>query len=99
MIGEFGSYDWRGRKLREWLLHLLRYAVTREPSDRTAALAVAAELDSLDEQWRPAAPRFFLKTTEEVCSAIPASAATRGSLFYSDWWEFGAPGEIRTPDP
>ena len=70
MIPEFGSHDWRGRKLQEWLLLLLRYAVTREPSDRSAALAMADELDSLGGQWRPAAPRFFLKTSEEVCSAI-----------------------------
>jgi hypothetical protein len=71
MITEFGSHDWRGRKLQEWLLLLLRYAVTREPSDRSAALAMADELDSLGGQWRPAAPRFFLETSEEVCSAIP----------------------------
>ena len=72
MITEFGSHDWRGRKLQEWLLLLLRYAVTRAPSDRSAALAMADELDSLGGQWRPAAPRFFLETSEEVCSAIPA---------------------------
>ena len=72
MIGEFGSHDWRGRKRQEWLLLLLRYAVTRELSDRSAAFAMADELDSLGGQWRPAAPRFFLKTSQEVCSAIPA---------------------------
>jgi hypothetical protein len=72
MITEFSSNDWRGRKLQEWLLLLLRYAVTRAASDRSAALAMADELDSLGGQWRPAARRFFLKTTEEVCLAIPA---------------------------
>ena len=72
MITEFGSHDWRGRKLQEWLLLLLRYAVTREPSDRSAALAMADELDSLGGRWRPAAPRFFLRTSDEVCSAIVA---------------------------
>jgi len=73
MIGEFGLHDWRGRKLQEWLLLLLRFAITREPSDRSAALAMADELDSLGGQWRPSAARFFLKTTEEVRSAIPAA--------------------------
>ena len=73
MTSEFGSHDWRGRKLQEWLLLLLRYAVTREPSDRSAALAMADELDSLGGQWRPGAPRFFLKTGAEVCSAIAAA--------------------------
>jgi len=70
MVVEFDSHDWRGRKLQEWLLLLLRYAVTREPSDRSAALAMADELDSLGGQWRPAAPRFFLRTSDEVCGAV-----------------------------
>jgi len=59
-------------EVASWLLLLLRYAVTREPSDRSAALAMADELDSLGGQWRPTAPRFFLKTIEDVCLAIPA---------------------------
>jgi hypothetical protein len=64
--------DWRDRKVREWLLLLLRFAITREPSDRSAALAMADELDSLGVRWRPAAPRFFLTTSSEVCAAIVA---------------------------
>jgi hypothetical protein len=72
MAAKFGSLDWRDRKLREWLLLLLRFAVTREPSDQSAALAMADELDSLGVRWRPAAPRFFLRTTNEVCEAILA---------------------------
>ena len=47
MVSEFGSHDWRDRKIREWLLLLLRFAVTQEPTDQGAALAVADELDSL----------------------------------------------------
>lgn len=31
---------------------------------------MADELDSVGTQWRPAAPRFFQKTTSEVCDAI-----------------------------
>ena len=62
--------DWRERRVSEWLLLLLRFAVTRQPPDRTAALAMADELDSLGGCWRPRAPRFFFKTTSEVCTAI-----------------------------
>ena len=69
---ELGSHDWRDRKVREWLLLLLRFAVTREPSDQSAALAMADELDSLGLRWRPAAPSFFLRTSHEVCRAILA---------------------------
>ena len=53
MITEFGSHDWRGRKLQEWLLLLSCYAVTREPSDRSAGLAMAerAHLGRTMEDW------------------------------------------------
>jgi hypothetical protein len=70
MAGETGSCDWQERRVREWLLLLLRFAITREPSDRTAVLAMADELDSLGARWRPNAPRFFHRTSWEVCEAI-----------------------------
>ena len=72
MVAEFGSHDWRDRKVREWLLLLLRFAITREPSHQWAALAMADELDSVGMRWRPAAPHFFLRTSGEVCEAIHA---------------------------
>jgi hypothetical protein len=65
-----GSHVWQERKLREWLVLLLRFAVTREPSDQWAALAMADELDSLGLRWRPAGPTFFLRTSQEICDAI-----------------------------
>jgi hypothetical protein len=67
---ELGSPDWHDRKVREWLLLLLRFAVTRERSDQSAVLAMADELDSSDGGWRPASPSFFLRTSNEVCAAI-----------------------------
>jgi hypothetical protein len=70
MVAATGSHDWRDRKVREWLLLLLRFAVTREPSDQSAALTSADELDSLGVRWRPTAPNFFLRTSHEVCAAI-----------------------------
>jgi hypothetical protein len=69
---EFGSHDRHDRMLREWLLLLLRFAITREPPDQSAALAMADELDSLGTRWRPAAPLFFLTATNEVSTAILA---------------------------
>jgi hypothetical protein len=65
-----GAYDWRDRKLREWLLLLLRFAITRQPSDASLALAMADELDSLGLRWRPVAPSFFRRTTSDICEAI-----------------------------
>lgn len=72
MNTQFSSYHWHDRKLREWLLLLLRYAVTRDSGDRVAALAMADELDSLGCRWRPSSPNFFQKTSNEVCEAIRA---------------------------
>jgi hypothetical protein len=72
MVAAFDSPDWRDRKVREWLLLLLRFAVTREPSDRSATLAVAEELDSLGMRRKRTAPSFFLRTSNEICEAILA---------------------------
>ncbi|MBX9846612.1 MAG: hypothetical protein K2Z80_32865 [Xanthobacteraceae bacterium] len=69
--------DNRRRRLHEWLFLLLRYAITRDPPDRAAVLAMADELDSLGVRWRPAAPQFFLQTSHEVCDAILASGDRR----------------------
>jgi hypothetical protein len=64
------DHEWEARKVREWLLLLLRFAITQEPSDCAAAHAMADEIDALGMRWRPAAPRFFGRTTGEVCDAI-----------------------------
>jgi hypothetical protein len=73
MVTTFGSHDWRDRKVRDWLLLLLSFAVTREPADLAAALAVADELDSLGVRRKRRAPSFFLRTSNEVCEAILAA--------------------------
>jgi len=69
---QFGSQEWRAVQVREWLLLLLRFAITRDRKDEAAALATADELDALGQQWRPSAPSFFRKTSGEVCKAIVA---------------------------
>ena len=73
MVAEINAHDSCDGKIREWLLLLLRFAITREPADWSAALAMADELDSRDPRWRPAAPSFFLRTSNEVCEAILAA--------------------------
>lgn len=70
--GMTGSRDWRADRIREWLLLLLRFAITRDPRDETTALAVADEIDALGLRWRPSAPSFFRRTSGEVCKAITA---------------------------
>src|SRR5262245_3271337 len=69
---QFGSQDWRGGRIREWLLLLLRFAITCDPEDQVAAFPMADEIDALEHHWRPSAPSFFRRTSSEVCEAIIA---------------------------
>ena len=58
----------RTRKVKEWLLAVLRFALTLEPADRTTVLAIAEEMDRFGS---PAALfSFFVKTSIELCDAI-----------------------------
>jgi hypothetical protein len=70
----FVSQDWRADGISEWLLLLLRFAVTRDAKDEAAASAMADEIDALGQRCRPSGPRFFRRTTDEVCKAITAPA-------------------------
>jgi hypothetical protein len=70
-MGAFGPDDLRERQVRNWLLLLLRFAITRGSEDRLAALTAADELDASAATGR-GAPRFFSRTTKEVCEAILA---------------------------
>jgi hypothetical protein len=72
MTAAFGSHDWRDCKVREWLLRLLRFAVTHKSLDRSSVLAVADELDAVGLRARRDAPRFFRRTSRAVCEAILA---------------------------
>src|SRR5262245_47549961 len=69
---QFGSQDGRACRIREWLLLLLRFAITRDPKDEAAVFAMADELDALGHRWRPSAPNFFRRTSSEVCQMIIA---------------------------
>src|SRR6266536_1306416 len=44
---QFGSQDWRASRIREWLLLLLRFAITCDPKDQAAVFAMADEIDAL----------------------------------------------------
>jgi hypothetical protein len=64
--------DWAAKQVREWLLLLLRFAITSDPKDRSATLALADEIDARGLGWRPSAPSFFRRTSNDVCKAITA---------------------------
>ena len=72
MADAFDHHDAQARRIREWLLLLLRFAITREPGDRCAALAMAHEIDTHALRWTRTAPTFFRRTSGEVLHAIVA---------------------------
>ena len=69
------SAGWEENKIREWLLALLRLAITREHPDQTTAIALALELDSSVVRSGPRSSTFFQRTTCDVCEAILLSKA------------------------
>jgi len=61
----------RTKKVRDWLLAILRYAVTLHDADRSAVLVIAEEIDKLGSRAEePPAFKFFRRTSIELCSAI-----------------------------
>ena len=61
----------RTKKVRDWLLAILRYAVTLHDADRSAVLVIAEEIDKLGSHAEePPAFKFFRRTSIELCSAI-----------------------------
>ena len=63
--------DCRTKMVRDWLLALLRYAVTLHDADKSAVLVIAEEIDKLGSHAEePPAFKFFRRTSIELCSAI-----------------------------
>ena len=61
----------RTKKVRDWLLTILRYAVTLHDADRSAVLVIAEEIDRLGSCAEDrSAFKFFHRTSTELCSAI-----------------------------
>ena len=85
MIVERASRDWREKKIREWQLLLLRFAITREAADSSAVQALAEELDSVGLWWQPTAPSFFRRTSQEVCAAIQAAGAPQQTAVLQEY--------------
>lgn len=58
------------RDVREWLLAILRFAITLEPADRAKVLVIARELDRLGPAGAVTAFAFFTRTSVNFCGAI-----------------------------
>mgnify|MGYP001555193627 CR=1 FL=1 len=72
--------EWRTKKVRDWLLAILRFAVTLRDEDRSAVLAAAEEIDRLGKNSEDQPEfKFFRNTSIEICSAILEKQNSRGS--------------------
>jgi len=63
--------EWRTKRVKDWLLALLRFAVTLHDADRSAVIVIADEIDRLGSYAEDrSAFKFFHRTSTELCSAI-----------------------------
>jgi hypothetical protein len=75
-----GRNEWRSKKVRDWLLAILRFAVTLRDEDRSAVMVAAEEIDRLGKSSEDqSAFKFFRNTSIEICSAILEKQNSRGS--------------------
>ena len=64
-------------QIRDWLFAILRFAVTRQPSDKFAALTIAS---LMDRSGSPTGFTYFSRTTAELCEAIADEASPRRAI-------------------
>lgn len=69
-MNEVAGKDELAQKARNWLLAILRFAVTLDPADRAAVLKIAHELDRPRTDWTRANFAFFTRTSLDFCNAI-----------------------------
>jgi hypothetical protein len=60
------------RRIREWLLGILRFAVTLEQRDRAAVMCLAAEMDRLGACTIQSGFSYFTRTSAKLCDCIAA---------------------------
>lgn len=64
--------EWQSRKIKNWLLTLLRFAVTRDDTDKMCVLELAREIDRRNIASGETTFSFFVRTSSEICSTIVA---------------------------
>jgi hypothetical protein len=70
MMEEPARDDVQAMRVRNWLLAILRFAVTLEQSDRTVVMTMAGKLDGAACRLGSNGFCFFAKTSSELCGAI-----------------------------
>jgi len=70
MYDRLDRSEWHARKLRDWLLAIVRFALSRDEADRQTILALAEELDGLGSLPGRASFSFFRRATADLERAI-----------------------------
>jgi hypothetical protein len=65
------------RQIQDWLLAILRFAVTLEEADRAAVMTVAQDMDRLGVRRARSEFSFFARTSREICELIADRASPR----------------------
>lgn len=76
MAGKATQNERQSERIRNWLLTILRFAVTQDDTDRMRVLDAARELDHQAPDGNPSFS-FFARTSAEVWNAIVADADAR----------------------
>lgn len=64
------SQEWPAQKVREWLLAILRFAVTLDQADLAAVHAIAIAMDRLGSHPDATTFAFFTRSSVEFCHAV-----------------------------
>jgi len=73
MHDEAAHDQWLAKSVQNWLLAVLRFAVTLDVADKQTILAMARDMDRFGS-WPDQSPfTFFIRTSTELCNAIAIS--------------------------
>ena len=64
--------EWQASKVEDWLLAILRFAITLNDADRSLVRALADDMDRLGAGSTRPAFGFFERTSIDLCRAIAA---------------------------
>jgi hypothetical protein len=64
------AHDWQARKVKNWLLAILRFSLTLESEDEVVVMAMADEIDRLGFVSKRPNFSFFGRASTELCNAI-----------------------------
>ena len=73
LISDSSATIEESRRIREWLLGILRFAVTLERPDQAAVICLAVEMDRLGATTTQSRFSYFTRTSIKLCYCILAT--------------------------